>query len=458
MTRILLIATYPTLSTGYARIANKLGNYLASLPDVKVWHFGFEHYPRATITDRFVDPRIHIIDVAGRIGPEDRFGTTLIKDVVDNEVRPDVVLVYNDVVVTCHFLNYFMTETRPFKIITYLDLVYPWEKPEFLQHIDRWSDRIFTFSDIWRNHLVDDLKFKPEKVGVFRHGFDNDVFKPMDASESKRRLQLDTSDYIILNTNRNSYRKGLDVTIFGFLRFWKSIECPSHVKLFLNCRMDVTDGYDIPNLIRVECMRLGLSYDAVSQNQILTIGNKAGGLLDEATHRALQNASNIGLNTCVGEGFGLCALEGAGLGIPQIVTDTGGLHDIFADLPTSYGCRVVKPRATMHLAQGIDSNCGEIAISDPDDFASALREVYDGSRSGKWDTSGLRKHILATFNWDLHLRKFAVEAGLLTAAVADQSLSDQLSHRSIGPTDPTGLTNETFYVMHSDKDKKSSVC
>ena len=435
MTKILLIATYPTLSTGYARIANTLGNYLASLhPDVELWHFGFENYPGVTVADRFVDPRICIIDVASRIDPaKDRFGTTLIKDVVEKEVKPDVVLVYNDVVVTCQFLNYFMDAKRPFKVVSYLDLVYPWETAEFLHHIDRWSDRVFVFSDIWRRHLVDDFKFDPEKIGVFKHGFDADTFTPMDTSEARRRLNLDPADYIVLNTNRNSYRKGLDVTIFGFLRFWKSIGCPRHVKLFLNCRMDVTDGYDVPNLIRIECMRLGVSsYDDISQNQILTMGNNAAGVLDEATHRALHNAADVGLNTCVGEGFGLCALEGAGLGIPQIATDTGGLHDIFADLPAAYGCRAVKPRATMYLARGIDSHGGEIAMTDPDDFASALREVYDGSRNGTWDAAGLRKHILATYDWDVHLRKFAADVGLVPSLVP--SLQPSASAQSLAPS------------------------
>ncbi len=39
--KVLIVATFPTLSTGYARIANRIGNYLANIPGVEVWHFGF---------------------------------------------------------------------------------------------------------------------------------------------------------------------------------------------------------------------------------------------------------------------------------------------------------------------------------------------------------------------------------------------------------------------------------
>jgi glycosyltransferase involved in cell wall biosynthesis len=398
--KILLIATYPTLSTGYARVANRLGNYLAGLPGVEVWHFGFENYAGVTIADRFVDPRIRLIDVASRVEPAtDRFGTTLIKDVVETEVRPDKIIVYNDVVVTCQFLNNFMAADRPFEVVSYLDLVYEYETVEFVKHIDRWSDRVFVFSECWRRHLVGDFGFEPAKVGVFEHGFDSDVFRPMDKTEARRALGLPEADYLVLNTNRNSYRKGLDITIGGFLRFWKALACPDAVKLVLNCRLDVTDGYDVPNLVRVECMKLGLDEDRVLNHQILTTGDRAG-LLTEEKHNALYNAADVGLNTCVGEGFGLCNLEGAGLGVPQIVSDVGGLRDIFGG--GSFGCALVPARPFMYLARGIDSHGGEIRVCDPGDVAVALLTTYGAKKS-----EALRARILERYHWPTLLREFS---------------------------------------------------
>jgi glycosyltransferase involved in cell wall biosynthesis len=189
MKKILIVSTHPALTTGYARIANVIGNYLAAQPGLEVVHFGFEKYPGTYLSDRFIDPRIQIISVVDRVDPaKDRFGTTLIKDVVEKEVKPDLVLVYNDVVVTCQMLNNFMDASRTFKVVSYLDLVYPWECVEFLKHIDRWSDQIFVFSDIWRRHLVDDFGMKPGKVRVFPHGFDSETFRPLDRAEAIERL------------------------------------------------------------------------------------------------------------------------------------------------------------------------------------------------------------------------------------------------------------------------------
>jgi glycosyltransferase involved in cell wall biosynthesis len=403
-TKVLIVSTHPALTTGYARIANIVGNYLADQPGLEVVHFGFEKYPGTYLSDRFIDPRIKIISVVDRIDPaKDRFGTTLIKDVVEKEVRPDVVLVYNDVVVTCQMLNNFMDpKKRPFKVVSYLDLVYKWECVEFIRHIDRWSDRVFVFSDIWRRHLLDDFGMRPDKVGVFPHGFDADIFRPLDRPEARRRLNLDPDDYVVLNTNRNSYRKALDITIGGFLRFLADLGSPRHVKLFLNCRLDVTDGYDVPNVIQVECMKLGLDYHRVSNHHIVTMGGNASGLLTDETLNVVYNASDVGLNTCVGEGFGLCNLEGAGLGIPQIVSDVGGLHDIFGSgkMP---GCTTVPPAATMYLARGIDSHGGEISIVRPEDVAEALRRTYDDFSNTQ---KSLRACVLERYHWPTLLNAF----------------------------------------------------
>lgn len=427
--KILLIATYPTLSTGYARIANRLGNYLAGLPGVELWHFGFEKYEGVTIADRFVDPRIRLIDVASRVDPsKDRFGTTLIKDVVDREVRPDKIIVYNDVVVTCQFLNHFMAADRPFEVVSYLDLVYEYETVEFIKHIDRWSDRVFVFSECWRRHLVGDFGFEPAKVGVFEHGFDSDVFGPVDRGTARRALGLPEADYLVLNTNRNSYRKGLDITVGGFLRFWKALACPENVKLVLNCRLDVTDGYDVPNLVRVECMKLGLDEDRVLNNQILTTGDRAG-LLTEEKHNALYNAADVGLNTCVGEGFGLCNLEGAGLGVPQIVSDVGGLHDIFGGADGSFGCTPVPARPFMYLARGIDSHGGEIRVCDPGDVAAALLKTFETSRNGK-KNEALRARILRRYHWPTLLREFS---DALLGPVASSKLPSAIGLRNKTP-------------------------
>jgi len=61
------MATHPCLGTGYARVANKLTNHLATLPGVEVVYFAFGNYKGGEINDRFVDPRIRFLDAVGAL-------------------------------------------------------------------------------------------------------------------------------------------------------------------------------------------------------------------------------------------------------------------------------------------------------------------------------------------------------------------------------------------------------
>jgi hypothetical protein len=60
----------------------------------------------------------------------------------------------------------------------------------------------------------------------------------------------------------------------------------------------------------------------------MVIGSKP---LSDTDIYNIYNASDVGLNSCDGEGFGLCNYEHASLGKPQILSKTGGLVDFFND-------------------------------------------------------------------------------------------------------------------------------
>ena len=53
---------------------------------------------------------------------------------------------------------------------------------------------------------------------------------------------------MILNSNRNNYRKCIDKTIDAFVKFLKLKNMKPNIKLFLNMDTDnLTSGYDIKN-------------------------------------------------------------------------------------------------------------------------------------------------------------------------------------------------------------------
>ena len=90
------MATHPGRGTGYARVANKLTNHLATLPGVEVVYFAFGNYKGQEINDRFVDPRIRFLDAveldpnAGAGCGDDAILPSIIKE------KPDVLFIYHD--------------------------------------------------------------------------------------------------------------------------------------------------------------------------------------------------------------------------------------------------------------------------------------------------------------------------------------------------------------------------
>ena len=94
------MTTHCNQGTGYARVANKITNYLVSIPGVEVVFYAFQNYPGQDIKDRFIDPRIKFYDalVEDPDAPKG-FGDAGIVPAIIKE-KPDVLFLYNDMMVT----------------------------------------------------------------------------------------------------------------------------------------------------------------------------------------------------------------------------------------------------------------------------------------------------------------------------------------------------------------------
>ena len=402
--KILFVATYPTQATGYARIGNKITNFLASKEGVKVYYFGFQNYNGMKV-EREYHPNIEFIDVEKEekaIGSKEIFGVDIIKTWMD-KIRPDVLFIYNDIIVISRIYNElieYRKQNNYYKTVTYLDLVYDYEKYEYIHHMNRHSDLIFVFTEHWKENLVK-MGLPENKIKIFYHGFDDKLFFKMDKQLARSKIGLENDDFIVLNTNRNSYRKGLDITIFGFLEFLKMNDCKSNIKLFLNNLIEIPEGYDIMQTIRVGCIKYDLDFDKVTNNHILRIPQSSGLLSDEKLNE-IYNSCDVGVNSCIGEGFGLCNMEQACLGKPQIISHVGGLRDLFKE----DFCIKVEPKCIISLANSIDGHNGDVGICDSRDFALAMNYYYHNPEKRLSDGENVEKIMRERCNWKVLLDQF----------------------------------------------------
>jgi hypothetical protein len=408
--KILLYATSPNQVIGYAKISNILSNYLASQSDIQVYFFSTGNFVDTRV-NRFIDSRIIFIDILKeekKRGITHDWGVDFIEETLLT-IQPDIFLIYNDLVITCRLFNKLLQYRLKYKHITkficYIDLVYPYEKLEFIKHMDRNTDLIYVFTNYWKQNLIN-MGISEDKIKVFNHGINTKLFYDIPKSEARKKLSINEDDFVVLNTNRNCYRKATDITISAFINFFKLENKNPKIKLFLNCYLHTKAGYDLMNVIKIECIKHDVSFDDI-QSQIIYMGNDAGKVSDE-TINLIYNACDVGINTCIGEGFGLCNFEHAYVGRPQIVSKVGGLQDIFSN-DFSY---VVEPAVTISATNLLDDHCGDISFCDYRDFTKGMQYYYHNRDKLEEHGSIVKKHITDNYDWSKLLNRFMISLRL----------------------------------------------
>ena len=153
--------------------------------------------------------------------------------------------------------------------------------------------------------------------------------------------------------------------------------------------------------IRTECIKQKVSFDIV-RNHIVIPGNNAGLVSDEMIN-IIYNSCNVGINTCIGEGFGLCCVEHAYLKHPQIVAGVGALVDIF----TNDYSRVITPVATISVTNLLDGHAGDISFCNQNDYVKAMKYYYENEDEEKKHGEIASAHIDKKYDWDIICKEFA---------------------------------------------------
>jgi len=403
--KILFFATYPNLGIGYSRIGNIISNYLAEQGHT-IYYVGISNFDDNNKCSRYIHPNIILIDALKEEqlkGNNELYGVNIICDNII-KYNPDIVFLYNDIIVINRILNNFINKNiiKNFKLYIYLDLVYKYEKLELFKNINNYSDMIFVFSECWKKNLIE-IGISENKIDVLYHGIDNKIFYPIEKDIARNKFNFNLDDFIVLNTNQNSYRKCIDITIDSFIKFLKNKNMNPKIKLFLNTNLSngiEQSGYDVLNLIKISCIKNNIDYNSVINNHIYRYSTLVS-MSDEILNY-LYNACDIGINTCCGEGFGLCNLEHGSLGKPQIVSNVGGLTDIFSN---EYSI-LINPVTEIYLSNHIDYHGGYLEICSSNDFTNAMIKYYDDSllceEHGKYAENILNKK----YNWDKILKIF----------------------------------------------------
>jgi len=117
--------------------------------------------------------------------------------------------------------------------------------------------------------------------------------------------------------------------------------------------------------------------------------------LSDRDINVLYNSCDIGLNTCEGEGFGLCQIEHMAVGCPQVVQKIGGMQE-FLNNDNSI---LVDSKWRYYIDKHRDGIGGIAEVGDPKDFADAIWTYYtDKKKLDKHGKAG-RINILQHYRW-----------------------------------------------------------
>lgn len=412
-TKVLFFGTNTQQYNGYSYAVYELAKELSKRTDIELTVFGFQNFYRNSAHIRNLPPNVYQYDAFANEEPKSAgFGFDQVTEFVSIN-QPDVCIIYNDMVVVSNIIEkLYNVPNKNFKIIVYIDQVYLHQKKEFIELLNQKADFVLAFTPYWEKCVIGQGIKLP--TDYLQHGFNPMIHYPFPKHLARQYYGLKHDDFIILNLNRNQPRKRWDICLQAFAEIVKRHN-DKPVKLLVATA--IQGAWNLLEIYERELVKRGLSLDDGMKHLIL-IDNPQQ-LTDEEVN-ILYNLADIGINTCDGEGFGLCNFQQAGIGIPQVVPAIGGFLDFFNDDKSI----MVDPVVHLYIDSSRDGVGGESQICSYNDFVEGLDKYITNPDLIKEHGQNARKHILQEYKWcDLGDRLYNIIRRLVPNETVEQSPS-----------------------------------
>ena len=313
--RLLLIGD-GAIPTGFSRVLLSIFEHLTDPYDIFHLATGYQGDPHSYLWDLY----------PAHLGG-DQFGIGRLPYLIE-QLQPNVVFSLHDLWVQAEYMKVLRQYTNQLKVILYCPVDSAPIMPHFAEGLIG-ADMLAVFNPFSQEHLVQTImqlmRQNPAlpipSIKTMGLGVNTDLFYPMspttpqqqDRTEARKMLFGDVPGiadlFIVLNANRNQPRKRVDLTVAGFAQF--AANKPDSVRLFLHMGKQDT-GWNVHQLAR----RYGI------EDRLILSGEWDD--LPQLTSEQLNliyNVCDVGINTSLGESWGLTSFEHAATGAAQIVPD-----------------------------------------------------------------------------------------------------------------------------------------
>lgn len=303
--------------TGYARVLHSILRPLRHR--FEITHFGLNCVGPSDHPGWRIEPNLL---------PGDLMGLERLPGLLA-EVRPQLLFLNFDAWLFSLYREVLAACAEPPAVVSYCPVELPPPSPEWTVDL-AYLDRLVFYNEFGRrtiqgalDHLRGGGRALPDPAtGVVPHGVDTGLFHPLggDRRAARRRLFPDRPEvwdgFLVLNANRNVWRKRVDLTLEGFAEFARG-----KPDAWLYLHMGMHDrGVDVPAL----AARLGIAGRLLAT----TDSPERPEVADERLN-LIYNACDVGVNTATAEGWGLVAWEHAATGAAQIVPRHSACREIW---------------------------------------------------------------------------------------------------------------------------------
>lgn len=412
--RVMICGTYPIgQSNGYSRVMYYISKYLGRKDDIKLTVYGFQNFQQTAGSSMRNDIPSNVVlhDALATENPKRQgFGE---KEIIEYVLKhpQDMIIIFNDMVITSALTQNLVRNLSPeqrkrFKLVSYMDQVYPYQKKQYIDILNENFDAVIAFTPYWES-VVRGLGLKETiPTYYFPHGFDHQLYYPINPKLARLYFKIPTDSFVVLQLNRNQPRKRVDHNIMAWAdvveRFLKlrdkdPVKAQRVPRLMIGTA--VQGFWDLFEIYEHELKKRGISMD-VGKEFILTVPKPQQ--LSDRDINILYSACDIGINTCEGEGFGLCQFEHSAVGRPQVAPNIGG----FKEFLNKNNSKLVDPKWNYYIDKQRDGIGGYAEVGDPKDYADAIWEYYLNPDLVREHGATARKEILTHYRWETMVNHF----------------------------------------------------
>lgn len=390
-TKVLFFGTHPNQCNGYSKVVYEIAKQFVKHDDIQLTIYGFQCISTNNKhRSDFPYDKVSVYDAIAKENPKGLgFGFNEVIAYV-KELQPDVCIIFNDIMIISNFLVRLRESGIATKIIVYLDQVYLCQRKAYIDIVNKMADHVLAYTPYWETIMLEQGINLP--TGYLQHGFNPDTYFPIPKHIARQYFNVNMNDFVVLNLNRNQPRKRWDTCLKAFAQV-VSMYPTEPIKLVIGTALQ--ECWDFMEIYERELKKRGMPIEVGMQH--IVVVNYSQALTDEETN-ILYNIADIGINTCDGEGFGLCNFEQAAIGIPQIVPEIGGFRDFF----NQDNALLCKPSHAYYVDFSRDTVGGEATMCDYMDFANHIVTYFKNPSLRKQHGDAARKAILENpnYKWD----------------------------------------------------------